>query len=240
MRRDRLVTLMLPALLCCAPWLSAQERPPLERAWSVEEVEWIDPVTTRLSLYSNEPGQLVLLDAAHRPLQQEQGQPLWLVHVWQMENEEVLPDQLFYTRFMPETGPAFQRMLRVTPGTDVRLVLIQDQGQWIWQQLDEKNHKINQIAIELAVEPEHYSWMSADALDQDLETFWQLLDTAGIPAPDLSDAAALLQAQGFELLGEGLYAEALLILKESYALHATPELLDRIGRLERYLDLQGQ
>ena len=240
MRRNWLFSLTLLVCFSTISAVQAQERPVLERVWSQEAPEWVDPVTTRLSLYSAQGGRLVLLDSRQRPLQQEQGQPLWLVHVWQMENEDELPDQLFYTRFTPERGAGIERLLRVTPGTDVRLTLVQEQGQWLWKPLSDIPIDINNMVMKDEAGSELFAWMSTTAIDQDLAAFWTQLEEAGMSAPTEADLAADLQVRGFVLMGEGLYAEALLLLKESYAIHATPELLDRIGRLERYLDLQVQ
>lgn len=240
MRPDVMNSLMASLLLLCASLLHAQERPDLERAWSADDVEWADPITTRLSLYSAEPGQLMLLDAEYTMLQQKQNRPLWLVHVWQMENAKNLADALFHIRFTPDEGVPFQRMLRVTPGTDVRFVLTREQGTWLWQSLAAIPDEIRQLASSTSDEPKAYSWMDVESLDQDITAFMRQLDAAGVTAPDPADPAAALKERGFALLGEGHYAEALLVLKESQALNPTTELTDRIERLERYLDLQGQ
>ncbi|TVQ71425.1 MAG: hypothetical protein EA373_04580 [Oceanospirillales bacterium] len=242
MNNKLLVSLSLALLFITTP-ITAQDRLNFERAWSLETEEWEDPISTRLILHTTQQGRLVLLDQHNRELRQEQGSPVWLVYVWQMENEEEIPDQLFYANFFPEdeSGTPFQRLLRVTPGTDARFTLINDQGEWIWRSMPDLPQEISlQLSSEKLLHDEQSAWMSANALDDDLNAFWQLLSEVGIEEPTFSDVAADLKAQGFTLIGEGLYAEALLILKQSYDIDPTSDLLDRIKRLEAYVDLQAQ
>lgn len=242
MNSKLLVSLSL-ALLFITPLLTAQDRLNFEPAWSLESEEWEDPISTRLILHTTQQGRLVLLDQHHKELRQEQGSPVWLTYVWQMENEEEIPDQLFYANFLPEdgSGTPFQRLLRVTPGSDVRFTLIKDQGQWVWRSMPDLPQEISlQLSSEKVVHDDQSAWTSVDALDDDLNTFWQLLSDAGIEEPTFNDVAAELKVQGFTLIGEGLYAEALLILTQSYDMEPASELLDRIKRLEAYIDLQAQ
>lgn len=237
-----LFTLALTLLYVSSP-LVAQDQINLERAWSFEEHEWLDPISTRLVLYANQPGRLVLLDHHNKELRQEQGNPVWLVFVWQMENQEEIPDQLFYVNFTPEegSGPAFQRLLRVTPGDDVHFLLVKDHDQWIWRSTPSLPREISLQSLSENDDSAAPSvWMSVEAIDDELDTFWQLLNDAGIAEPELIDVAEDIKSQGFALMGDGLYAEALLMLQQSYKIEPTSELLDRIKRLEAYIDLQIQ
>lgn len=239
MRRDAWLAFLIGLVVTWSPMSLADQEAGIQRFLMVEETDWIDPLTTRLSLYSGVAGELVLLDAEFNEIQREQGSPVFLVHVWQMENADELPDQLFFVRFIPEQAPPFQRLLRVTPGEDVRRSLTRAQRQWFWEPVEQLPVLV-QTALPEAAESAAEVWMSLSALDQELDEFIGQLNAAGVEMPDETDFAEALKQEGFALMGEGLYAEALLLLQQSFAIHAAEDLQDRIERLELYLDLQAR
>ena len=239
MRHDALAALLSGMMIALAPFSLADQMPPIDRFLMVESVEWIDPVITRLSLYSAQAGQLVLLDAELNEVQRASGSSVFVVHAWQMENADELEDQLFFVRFIPADGPPFQRLLRVTPGEDAQRELTRAERQWLWQAVEEISAPQEEPFAQHGASPAE-PWTSISALDQELDSFIQQLDVAGIQMPEEEDFADALRLRGLALIGEGLYAEALLLLQESFAIHAAPGLEDRIKRLELYLDLQAQ
>lgn len=239
MRLDALPILVVGVVIGLSPISLADQMPPIERFLTAESVEWIDPITTRLSLYINQAGRLVLLDAELNEVQRASGNSVFVVHAWQMENADELEDQLFFVRFMPVDGLPFQRLLRVTPGEDVQRELTREERQWVWRDV-EKLSVPRQVPSEREQESSPEPWISISALDEELDSFIQQLAGAGIQMPEEEDLADELRVRGLVLIGEGLYAEALLLLRQSFAIHAASELEDRIQRLELYLDVRTQ